>query len=60
MKKRKKEKLKNYDTAEVVGRELQSPYRAPSIPAPPPRPKKHYFGHNNLDIYQKIGQFKTM
>jgi hypothetical protein len=43
MNKLKEEKLKNYDAAEVVGRELQSPYRAPSIPAPPAQPKKTLF-----------------
>jgi len=36
----KEDEPKNYDAAEVVGRELQSPNRAPSIPAPPPRPEK--------------------
>jgi len=36
----KEDEPKNYDAAEVVGRELQSPNRAPSIPAPPPRSEK--------------------
>jgi len=36
----KEEESKKYDAAEVGGRELQSPYRAPSIPVPPPRPQK--------------------
>jgi hypothetical protein len=36
----KEEKSTNYDAAELVGRELQSPYRASSIPVLPPRPQK--------------------
>ena len=40
MNKQKEEKSKKHDATEVVGRELQSPYRAPSIPAPPPRSEK--------------------
>jgi len=36
----KEEEPKNYDAAELVGRELQSPYRAASITAPSPRPQK--------------------
>jgi hypothetical protein len=40
MNKLQEEETKNYDAAELVGRELQSPYQAPSIPVPPPRPQK--------------------
>jgi hypothetical protein len=36
----KEAKSKNHDSAELVGRELQSLYRAPSIPAPPARLQK--------------------
>jgi len=36
----KEEESKNHDAAKGGGRELQSPYRAPSIPVPPPRPQK--------------------
>jgi len=39
----KEEEPENYDAAEAVGRELQSPYRAPSIPALPPRPHEGLF-----------------
>jgi len=52
MNKLKEKKPKNYDATELVGREFQSPYQAPFIPAPPTRPlKTTTLVKNDLDIY---------
>jgi len=52
MNKLKEEKPENYDAAELVGWELQSPKRAPSVPTPPTRPSKTTtLVKNDLDIY---------
>jgi hypothetical protein len=52
MNKLKEEKTKNYDATDLVGREIQSPYQAPFIPAPSARQSKTTtLVKNDLDIY---------